>query len=37
MITATYMGKLHYVSYIQMVGYVAATVCLNQYASLSTC
>lgn len=33
MITATYMGQLHYVSYIQMmVGHAAATVCLNQYA-----
>lgn len=37
MITATSVGQLHYVSYIQMVGHAAATICLNQYASLSTC
>lgn len=39
MITETYMGPLlHYVSYIRvMVGHVAATVCLDQCASLGTC
>lgn len=39
MITETYMGQLRYVSYIQamVVGHAAATVCLNQCASLGTC